>query len=540
MRRTRTLALASATLVLGALLAACGSTTNPTTSGSGTGTSASTASSITMEINGNPNFNLWNPNAYVDSDNIDPLIFSGLTKTNLQGLPAPDLATSWHTANNGLEWVFNLRHGVTWQDGKPFTSADVVYTFDDVVLNPKLGANGASNYSDVTQVTANGKYQVIFHLKSPWSSLPSYLTFFAPILPKHILQSQGTHLWNDAAFGTQSPVGTGPYEVKSVTPGQSITLVRNPHYFGGDVKIPKIVFQIIPDATTVVSDLLNGDLNYAEVDSPQLVSRLKADPSLTVQPVPEQNYYNITLNGREAPFNNVLVRQALEYAINRPAIIKGLLKGYGTVANGPIGPIQKYFYDANVKQYRYNPKKAVQLLEEAGMKKGPGGLMYWNGKPFTINMPTAQYGYLVPLTELVQQYWKQIGVTANIHVMDFNSWIETSVIKLDYQATASWWIAPLTPDVYPYFSSTTIQGGYNVQGIGIPKLDQLMTELRATTNLAQQKTLADEIQVEISKTEPLLFLFYPQMVDVSSSNLYVPPVNYNIALVNVQDWHFKK
>lgn len=539
MTRSATIALGSSIVMLSALLAACG-TTSSTNSSSASGTTAAASRSITMEINGNPNFNLWNPSAYVDSDNIDPLIFSGLTKTNLSGLPAPDLATSWHTADNGLQWVFNLRHGVTWQDGKPFTSADVLYTFNDVVLNPKLGANGASNYNDVTNVTANGKYQVIFHLKSPWSSLPSYLTFFAPILPAHILQSQGTKLWNDASFGTQSPVGTGPYEVKSVVPGQSITLVKNPHYFGGNVKIPKIVFQIIPDATTVVSDLLNGDLNFAEVDSPQLVSRLKSDSSLTVQRVPEQNYYNVTLNARQAPFNNVLVRQALEYAINRPAIIKGLLKGYGSVANGPIGPIQKYFYDPNVKQYPYDPAKAVRLLEEAGLTKGPGGQMYWHGKPFTINMPTAQYGYLVPLTELIQQDWKNIGVTANIHVMDFNSWIENAVIKLNFQATASWWIAPLTPDVFPYFSSTTINGGYNMQGVSVPKLDQLMTALRGTTNLTQQKALADEIQVEIAKTEPLGFLFYPQMVDVTSSNLYVPPVNYNIALVNVQDWHFKK
>lgn len=537
MSRVATIAVASATVLLGGLVAGVGGMASAHARVHPAATAAT--GSITMEINGDPNFNLWNPSAYVDSDNIDPLIFSGLTKDNLQGLPAPDLATSWHATDHGLQWVFDLRKGVRWQNGQPFTAQDVLYTFNDVVLNPKLGANGASNYSDVTNVTANGKYQVVFHLKQPWSSLPAYLTFFAPILPAQVLQHEGTKLWTDAAFGTQHPIGTGPYEVQSVQPGQSITLVRNPYYFGAKPSIPKIVFQIIPDATTVVSDLLNGDLNFAEVDDPQLISGLKRDPSLTVTRVPEQNYYNITLNGREAPFNNVKVRQALEYAINRPAIIKGLLKGYGTVANGPIGPIQKYFYDPNVENYPYDPAKAVRLLEQAGMRKGPGGKMYYHGKPFTIYMPTAQYGYLVPLSELVQQYWKNIGVTANIKVMDFNSWIEASVIKLDFQATASWWIAPLTPDVYPYFASSTIKNGYNVQGIGIPKLDRLMTALRAATSLAAQKKLADEVQVEIAKEEPLGFLFYPEMVDVTSSNLYVPPVNYNIALDNVADWHFK-
>ncbi|MCY0900279.1 MAG: ABC transporter substrate-binding protein [Firmicutes bacterium] len=534
------IALLSASLLLGGVLTACGGPVSVTRSvHSAAHGVANTNKSITMETNGDVNFNLWNPNAFANSDLVDPLIFSGLTKDNLEGLPSPDLATSWHTADHGLEWVFNLRKGVRWQDGKPFTATDVLYTFNDVVLNPKLGANGASNYSDVTRVTANGPYQVIFHLKQPWSSLPAYLTYFAPILPAHILAKEGANVWNDAQFSTQHPIGTGPYEVQSVQPGQSITLVRNPYYFGRKPSIPKIVFQIIPQETTVVSDLLNGDLNFAEVNDPQLVSELKSDPSLTVSRVSEQIYYDITLNGREAPFNNVLVRRALEYAINRPAIIQGLLKGYGQVANGPIAPIQKYFYDPHVMSYPYDPAKAIKLLEAAGMKKGPGGKMYYHGKPFTINMPTAQYGFLVPLTELVQQYWKAIGVTANIHVMDFNSWTEQVVLKHDFGAMTAWWVAPLTPDVYPYFATSTINSGYNIQGIGNARLDALMTQLRETTNLAQQKRLADAIQVEIAKLEPMGFLFYPEEIDVTSRNLYVPPVNYDIALDNVADWHFK-
>lgn len=533
--RRRIVALAGAAALLGVVVAGCGAATRTPQSADGT-----SGATITMSTNGNVNFNLWNPNAYANSDQVDPLIFSGLVKYGLNGLPSPDLATSWHTADNGHEWVFNLRHGVKWQDGKPFTSQDVVYTFNDVVLNPKLGANGASNYSDVSQVTANGKYQVIFHLQKPWSSLPSYLTYFAPILPAHILSKEGNNLWNDSSFATQHPVGTGPYEVQSVQPGQSITLIRNPHYFGKEPQITKIIFQVIPQETTVVSDLLNGDLNFASINEPQLVSKLKTDSSLTVSSVPEQIYYDITFNGREAPFNNLKVRQALEYAINRSAIIKGLLKGYGTVANGPIAPVQKFFYDANVQNYSYNPAKAVKLLEKAGLTKGPAGKLYYHGQPFTIDMPTAQYGYLVQLTELIQQDWKQIGVSANIHVEDFNSWTDQVVIKHQFQAVAAWWVAPLTPDVYPYFATNSINGGYNIQGLSDPKLDALMSNLRSTTNLSQQKALADRIQQEIAKQELLGFLFYPQTIDVTSSNLYVPRVNYDIALANVSDWHLKK
>jgi len=494
---------------------------------------------ITMAINADPTFNLWSPTAYVESDNIDPLIFSDLTKFGLNGSPAPDLATSWSASKNGLTWTFHLQHGVKWQDGQPFTSADVVFTYENIVLNKSLGANQASNFTDLTSVTAAGPYTVLFHLKAPWASLPAYLGWFAPILPEHIFKGVKDP-WTLASFDKQHPVGTGPYQVTKVVPGQSITLTRNPSYFGPKPKIATIIYQIVPQETTQIADLISGDLNFIEVDQPQLVSRLKADPSLTIQRVPEQNYYYMALNQRSAPFNNVLVRQALEYAINRPAIIQGLLRGYGTVSNGPIAPIQAMYYDSKVASYPYNPTKALALLKQAGYTKGAGGKLYKNGKPLTMYMPVGQYGYLVQAAELVQQYWQKIGVTVNFKVLEWNTFISDVIVKHQFQGTIGWWISPLDPDMYPYYSCASAATGYNFQGSCNAQLDKVMLAGRETANPARRVAIYKQAQQLLAQGQYLNFLWYPQMVDASSSNLHVPSVNINIALDNISLWYVTK
>ena len=499
---------------------------------------AASGQSITLAINADPTFNLWSPTAYVESDNIDPLIFDDLTKFGLNGSPAPDLATSWSVSKNGLTWTFQLAHNVKWQDGRPFTSADVVFTYDKIVLNQALGANQAANFTDLQTVTANGPYAVEFHLKAPWASLPAYVGWFSPILPKHIFQGVKDP-WTLSSFNKQHPVGTGPYEVSKVVPGQSITLVRNPNYFGRKPTIPTIIYQIVPEETTQIADLLSGDLNFIEVDQPQLVARLKADPTLHVTEVPEQNYYYVALNQRQAPFSSVLVRQALEYAINRPAMIQGLLRGYGQVANGAIAPIQKQYYDPHVAQYPYNPSKALALLRQAGYVKGPNGKLEKDGKPLTIYMPAGQYGYLVQASELVQGYWQKIGVTVDLKVLEWNTFISQVIVKHQFGATVGWWISPLDPDMWPYYACAAAGTGYNFQGTCNPELDKLLVAGRQTANVAQRVRIYDRAQALMAQQQDLNYLWYPLMVDATTSNLYVPSVNINIALDNVALWRLK-
>ncbi|WP_197029341.1 ABC transporter substrate-binding protein [Alicyclobacillus macrosporangiidus] len=515
------------------LAAGCGAagTANQTHGSSGT---VNPNATLTMATNADPNFNPWSPTGYLESEPITELIFSGLTKWGLDYQPIPDLATKWTVSSDGLTWTFDLRHDVKWQDGQPFTSDDVVYTFNDVVLNKKLGANGASNYADVEKVVAKGPYEVQFILKKPWASLPTYLAYYTKILPKHIFNGQDP--WKLTSFNKEHPIGTGPYVLKTYLPGQYVELEKNPSYFGDQPKIPKIVFKIIPDTNTQIAQLLSGNLSLVTVPDPTLASKLEKSPNIQVNKVMTNIWYWIALNQSDPRFQDVRVRQALLYAIDRDAIIKGVLKGYGKIATGPIAPIQQHYYNGNVEQYTYNPDKAKELLKEAGYTPGPDGILQKDGKPFVITMPTGQYGVLTPASELVQQYWKNIGIQVQLDVMDWNSWIQKVVVHRDYQATLAWWSTPTDPDQYSYFASVNAGKGYNIPGYKNPELDDLLLKGRTALSDADRVKAYQDAQALMAKELPYLFLWYPETIMASQKNLKMPNASLIVAEDHIADW----
>lgn len=493
---------------------------------------------LDMTTNADPTFDTWAPAAFAESDIINKLIFSGVTKWALNGSAEADLATKWTVSKNKLVWTFDLRKGVKWQDGKPFTSADVVYTYQDVVLNKATPTSKASVYSAVKQVRAAGPYKVQFILTTPFSDLPAYLAYYAPVLPQHILQ--GSNPFTNTQFNKVHPVGTGPYIMSKYTPGESITLTRNPHYFGAKPKIKTIVFHIIPTSTTEVSDLLSGGLSYINLTDAQYLAPLAHNANFTVQKNADQTYYFAMVNTTMAPFNDLRVREALNYAINKKAMIQALLKGYGKVATGPIAPLQKAYYDGNVQQYPYDPAKALKLLEAAGYKKASDGTLTKNSQPFTIDFTAGQIRFLVPASELIQRYWQALGIKVNLKVLDWNTYISTVVVKRDYQASFAWWSTPPAPDMFSYYSCSAAKGGYNLSGFCDPALDAAMNKGRAAGTLSAEKAAYDKVQSMLAEELPLLYLFYPDSFNVMAKTVHAPHAGYGFAVDHISDWYVTK
>src|SRR5438067_11685696 len=174
---------------------------------------------VTIPITADPTLNPWSPNAFVESLFINRAIFEGLTKPGKDLAPAPDLAESWTTAADGLSWTFKLRSGVKWSDGTPFSADDVVFTFNDVVLKPDLGAQNRASYAAVKTVTAVDPNTVRFDLSRKFAALASFLAYNAGILPKSVLSS-GNPL-TTTSFNKGVPVSTGPCKVEKYTSGQS-------------------------------------------------------------------------------------------------------------------------------------------------------------------------------------------------------------------------------------------------------------------------------------------------------------------------------
>ncbi|TME97031.1 MAG: ABC transporter substrate-binding protein [Chloroflexi bacterium] len=531
----------SALILVAALaVSACTGAGQPAASGAPSAQGQPVAGgTVTIPIGADPTLNPWSPNAFVESLFINRVIFEGLTKPGKDLAPAPDLATSWTIAPDGLSWTFKLRDGVKWTDGKPFSADDVAFTFNDIVLKKELGAQNAASYAAVKSVTVVDPTTVRFDLSRKFAALASFLAYNSGIVPKHVLSADPL---KTTSFNKGTPVSTGPFKVEKYTSGQSVSLVRNDSYFGPKPYLDKVVFTVVPDPNTQIAQALSGDLTIMILDNKAAVDRVKNASGLTVVSRPLVQYYWLALNQTDSRFTDVRVRQAFVHAIDRKAIIKSVELGYGQVANSPITPALKAYFDPSLSEkYPYDPPKAKELLAAAGWTPGANGVLQKDGKPFQFTMDVGQRGVLEPVNALIQQDLKNVGVIADLNTMEWNAYIQKDVVRRDYTATVNWWTYPSDPDVFPYYHSSAAGKGFNIPGYQDPKLDDLLVQGQSASDLEQRKAVYKQLQAYTSETLPYLFLWYPQEIDVLSSSLQgVPELGLRDAVQYIGEWWLAK
>ena len=542
----RSLLLRGSGLVALGLLAACAPAAPATTPASAPASTAPAAApaaggTVTIPIGADPTLNPWHPSAFVESLFINRVLFGGLAKPGKDLSPAPDLAASWKAADDAMSWTFTLRDAVRWSDGQLFTAEDVAYTFNEIILKPEVGANGRGNFSAVKDVQVVDPKTVTFNLSRPFAALPSYLAYNAGILPKHVFQGAGDP-WQLTSFHKGTPTSTGPFKVESFTAGQSVVLTRNDEYYAGKPLLDKVVFKVVADANTQIAQALSGELQIMIVDNKAAVDRLKGARGLSVQPRTLVQYYWLALNQTDPRFQDLKVRQAIEYAIDRKAIIQAVEKGYGTVANSAIVPALKTYYDASLEnRYAYDAAKATSLLAEAGWTPGPDGVVQKNGQPFSFTMDVGQRGVLEPTNELIQQNLKKVGIAVELNSMEWNAYIQKVVVNREYTATVNWWVYPNDPDVLPYYASSAAGKGFNIPGYKDAALDDLLTAGQKTSDPAERKKIYAQLQAYMADNLPNNFLWYPQEIDAVSDSLQgVPDLNLRDAMHYVNEWSLKK
>jgi peptide/nickel transport system substrate-binding protein len=502
---------------------------------------AQTGGTVTIPIGADPTLNPWHPNAFVESVFVNRVLFDGLTKPGKDLAPAPDLASSWEAAPDGLSWTFKLHPDARWSDGQAITADDVAFTFNDIVLKKDLGATGAGNFSAVQSVEAVDPTTVKFTLSRQFGALPSNLAYNAGILPRHAFDGQGDP-WALNSFNKGTPISSGPFKVDSYASGQSVNLSRNDAYFGGKPNLDKLVFKVVPDANTQIAQALSGELSIMIMDNKAAVDRVKSAAQVRVEPRQLVQYYWLALNQTDPRFQDVRVRQAFDYAIDRQAIITAVEKGYGKPANSAIVPALKAYYDpSHEAQYTFSVDRAKQLLSDAGWQPGPDGILQKDGQPFQFTMDVGQRGVLQPTNELIQQNLKAVGIQADLNSMEWNAYIQKVVVKRDYTATVNWWVYPNDPDVYAYFHSSAAGKGFNIPGFQDPKLDDLLTKVQTDSDLTQRKQDVTDLQSFMADNLPYIFLWYPEEIDVINANLQgVPDLNLRDNMHYVAEWWLKK
>jgi peptide/nickel transport system substrate-binding protein len=414
--RTPRKGLGALAVCTAAVLAACSSTPAPA-GGGGTGsTSSKVGGTFTIGIATNPANLVEDFTDNQDNGTLDAMLFDSLVYLNSAEVPVPDLATSWQVSNGGDTYTFQLRHGVKWSDGKPFTSADVVYSIENVLkFNPY---EPSTLVPDIQSVTASGPYTVTVNLKIPFAPFITAMGQSFAMLPAHIYAGS-----NPATNPANSkPVGTGPYVFQSWQQNKEIVLTRNPHYWRTGPYFDKVILAIIPNQQTEIDGMLTGQLDFlpdSELPTTNIKQLNSASCCRSVLVHDTPSIALLFTNTARAPFNNVKVRQAVYMAIDRSYMVQTAFSGYATPAIGPIPQTYRQLYDPSVNfltQYPYSPTQAASLLNAAGYPvKG--------GTRFTI---TFAYSDAVAgassVASIVKAELAKINVNVNLVDEDLNTW----------------------------------------------------------------------------------------------------------------------
>jgi peptide/nickel transport system substrate-binding protein len=520
-RRIRRLARPAAAAValtgLSLAAAACGS------SGASSAPAASSASAITLNVEASPtgpiadNFNPFSSTSPGNLLGATSMVYEPLIQYNLAkpGQTYPWLATAYAFSNGDKTLTFQLRHGVKWSDGKPFTSADVAFTFDMLKKYPAINTLGISFAS----VSTPNPYEVVLTFPTPAYVQLYNIAGDTPIVPEHIWSTAG----NPAAYADATPVGTGPYLVQSIT-SQGINLTRNPSYWqSGLPKIGELHYVVYDSNTSANLSLENGNLDWAGNFVPQIEQVYKSrDPSHRFYGFPPYRTSYMIVNLTQYPFQNPKVREALSLALDRAAVVNAGEYGEQPPALSPTGLVLPLQNAELAQQYtalygRPDLTRARALLESAGFRYAGGQLYEPDGKPFSLTIigPSA-YTDVMADYQVVAQQWRELGATVTIDGEAVNSWLQQTQTG-QYQVTIT--AAPSAEIVDSWGSFNELLNSSLASPVGKPSVgdqehfdspqaDSLLSQWANATTAAARQQAEDGIENIMVTQVPAIPLFY--------------------------------
>jgi peptide/nickel transport system substrate-binding protein len=441
------------------------------------------------------------------SSSICELIFNGLTKTDKNLQITGDLAQKWQISDDKKEITFYLRKGVKWHDGYPFTAQDVKFTYE-LILDPKVGCPYYASYSDIEDIKIVDDYTIIFKFKKPYA--PALLKLGMGIVPKHLLEGKNIRT---SGF-SRAPIGTGPYKFKEWKTDEYVILEANQDYFEGRPYIDKYVVRIIPDMAVQYLELLTEAVDSMGLTPYQYKIRSqteKFEQKINKYKYLAHSYTYIGYNLEDPLFKEKKVREALTLAIDKSEIIQGVLLGLGEPTTGPFLK-GTYAYNEEVKDTEYNPRKALELLREAGWYDSDGdGILDKEGRSFKFKLITNQGNkQREDIATIVQRKWKEIGIEVEIQTIAWAAFLDQFVNKKNFQAVILGWTIPTDPDIYNvWHSSSAREGGLNFISYRNEEVDRLIEEGRRIFNIEKRSTIYKKIHAILAKDKPYTFLYIP-------------------------------
>lgn len=446
------------------------------------------------------------------------VLFAPLVAYNEKLEPVPWLAKSWELNADTTELTFHLRNDVYWHDGPKTTAYDVKFSYDRV-RDPETGfPNEAfwTHYGEATVVdsfTVRVKLEPHADFMDPWRA-------FSPA-PEHVLKGIPAAQLRNQPFSTRAPVGNGPFRFVSHAQGQSWTFEANdrwPKELGGRPYVDRIVYRVIPEPTTLLTELLAGTIDYYIAPTTDQAAQIEQNPNTRLISYPDRQFVLISWNGRRPLFADVNVRRALTMAIDRPAIVEGVRRGYGELANSTVPPFYwNYNPDAGA-DLTYDPEAARRLLAQAGWRDTDGdGIVEKDGRPFRFTLNTNMGNReRQDITEIVQAQLRAVGVDAQPQVMEWGTLLDRLQREpRDYDAAVVGWVTEFRIDDSDLFSCEKLRAKAPFQWAGYcnPTTDVYLDTLPRIADRAAARPLWMEYQARIAHDQPFTFLFYTRRLE---------------------------
>lgn len=448
-------------------------------------------------------------------------------------LPVGDLAENWEASEDGLTWTFNLHQNATWHDGEVLDADDVVFTVNEIWVNPDVAYYLRGNLGMIESAEKIDAHTVQLNLNEAAYNLPWMLGYLADILPEHIMADWAPDDFVDPVEFLKNPIGSGPFKFDEMVPGSHARFVRNDDYFGGTPHLDAVLFKVIPDIEQQLAQLQTGELDLVVVEPHQLAA-IEGNSNIRINEARQVNYTYIAFHNQMEPFTDPLVRQALTHAIDRESILENAQLGRGLLANHPISPFLEWAYNDQVAGFEYDPEKAGQLLDEAGWTMGANDIREKDGQPLKVVLEVDRGNPVREQTAIfAQQYWSEIGVDVEIQTSPFNDLLARvrAGDEADVQCYIMWYITPPHPDVTAYYGCGQSTNTFHYCN---EEVDAILVEARGTADLDQQATMYKEMSAMIAEDAPIVFLYYPFELQALSTKVQDwPQLGYRDAMAHI-------
>lgn len=353
-------------------------------------------------------------------------MFNGLVGLDTNANPVPDLAESWEIEEDGRVYTFHLNPEARWHDGEPVTSEDVKFTFEEVLLN--FHSRTKAGLEDTIEaIETPDEHTVVFRFDAPYAPLLQRLNVTeAPILPQHIYAGTDPQ----QADANLNPIGSGPFVFESYTPGEEVRVVRNDDYFKeGLPYVDEVVFRVIPDESTQLAALEQGEIDYMwRIPGPD-IARLEADPDIELAQVasgPGGGFciMTLTFNLERPVFEDKRVREAIAHAIDRQQLLEQVQFGQGRVATSPISSAIEWAHIDPEPTYEHSAEQARELLDAAGYEAGD------DGTRFSIDI--VHFPVFNRWSEVMRENLAEVGVDLEIRPLERSAAVETIFTERDF------------------------------------------------------------------------------------------------------------